>query len=189
MGKIRQTGQQNKNSDRTTVQNNKPDRRTVQTEIEGDALSPTWSFANLDIGGPWCWSATDLPTVMHLLAELKQFETMNWVDIRATGSHNIQTFKIIKKAQNRLKELHLDEYDELYSYGSLAKRECSESDKRVFSVSSGGIQCTKFARPSSSIPNYSFVRTCHTTLHICNKRFASQRTIPSFANFIHLTVQ
>jgi hypothetical protein len=132
MGKIRQTGQQNKNSDRTTVQNNKPDRRTVQTEIEGDALSPTWSFANLDIGGPWCWSATDLPTVMHLLAELKQFETMNWVDIRATGSHNIQTFKIIKKAQNRLKELHLDEYDELYSLRLSGK-------ERVFGIRQKGV--------------------------------------------------
>jgi hypothetical protein len=51
-----------------------------------------------------------------VLARLKNLETMTWAEIKGPKkSHNVEKFKLIKEAQDRLEEIGLDYLEELFS--------------------------------------------------------------------------
>ncbi len=53
--------------------------------------------------------------LIEVVKKLGQFESMTWFQIDAAGSHPIEVYKLIKVARDRLEELKLDDFDELYS--------------------------------------------------------------------------
>lgn len=82
---------------------------------------PIWSFRNIDVGGPWCWTETPKDILCEVLIKLGNYQSMSWAEIddtaggQKTGSHFVPIDKIIKKAQNRLIDIHQDDNDELFS--------------------------------------------------------------------------
>ena len=76
---------------------------------------PVWRVGKIDAGGPWCPHTMDAAEFTDLLNRLKSFETMTWTEIERTGSHFIGTDAIISEAKRRLVELHLDDFDQLFS--------------------------------------------------------------------------
>ncbi|MDO8282710.1 MAG: hypothetical protein Q7U10_08860 [Thermodesulfovibrionia bacterium] len=84
---------------------------------------PVWRMGMIDFEGQWGWgnlnSADAFKTIQN---RLKSFETMTWGEIAtkriSKGSpqnHFMPVSKICKDARDRLKELNLDDLDELYS--------------------------------------------------------------------------
>lgn len=51
----------------------------------------------------------------EVLSKLRAFETMTWPEIERAGSHYVECSRLIKDAQVRLAELHLDDFDQLFS--------------------------------------------------------------------------
>ncbi len=80
--------------------------------------SPTWSVSLVDFEGPWGWARLELEDARQLRDRLKNLERMKWREILvndATGSHRIAVNDLSTGAQRRLKELRLDDFDELLS--------------------------------------------------------------------------
>ena len=107
---------------RTAVQPQKKPR--VEAAVDLYRLTPTWSFAHLDI---W-WGATpeDGCGWIHLnpdhhdelLSRLQAWERMTWGEILlapGSPSHPIPVENLSKKARDRLKVLRLEDLDELVS--------------------------------------------------------------------------
>jgi hypothetical protein len=85
-------------------------------DISPDRMSPLWSFASLDVGSTWCWSNMTPDLLIQVLARFKNLETMTWGDIkRTTGSHNVETYRLVKEARDRLEEIGLEYIEELFS--------------------------------------------------------------------------
>lgn len=83
-----------------------------------DARQPSWLFGMADWTGPWAIREQESVWVLKRLAAL---ETATWAEIKrrkgrgaGSGSHYIPVARIIIKAQNRLREIGVDN-DELFS--------------------------------------------------------------------------
>ena len=77
--------------------------------------NPLWSFALVDIGGPWCFSVMKGQKLTAVLEHLRTFESMTWTEIQQAGSHPISTDKLVNDARRRLQQINLDDYEEIFS--------------------------------------------------------------------------
>ena len=76
----------------------------------------SWAISRLDRNGQWGWDLVSRDEFYKSIHPwLKGYETMNWQQITAAGSHNINVERLILDAQKRLDELDLDDLDELFS--------------------------------------------------------------------------
>lgn len=89
-----------------------------------DAKHPKWrlSLLDLDHDGSWSW-AVDGNALLRIVAFLVQMEKLTWTEIRAqTGGsghrmHHAQPVETLcTEAQNRLKALKLDDFDEMFRF-------------------------------------------------------------------------
>lgn len=81
-----------------------------------ERLRPAWRVGSVDWGGPYGWGALSEPArIKELCDRLRSFESMSWVEIESSGSHNIAVEDICKAARDRLQELNQDDVDELFS--------------------------------------------------------------------------
>jgi len=77
---------------------------------------PLWSFAIVDVGGPWCFRCLPSRELPSVLARLGQFEGMTWTQIeQGTGSHFVSCGRLVRNATKRLQELRYDDIDQLFS--------------------------------------------------------------------------
>lgn len=85
--------------------------------------TPVWSFSRCDFDHKTLGLSNHQEKILDLLVRLKDHERMTWREIltstsgkkKGTRSHSIPINEIDKAAQRRLYELHLDDFDELYS--------------------------------------------------------------------------
>jgi len=83
---------------------------------------PSWRFSIVDVEGEWGWGKIrDVKTLIDIKDKLKHIENNTWEEIGKNGSHFVEVQKLCKKARNRLRELSLDDYDQLYSLRLSAK--------------------------------------------------------------------
>lgn len=77
----------------------------------------------LDVDGPYGWSRCDSHRdYFDILRRKKSFEGMTWAELGKGGSHHIDLKDLCKDAQNRLRALNLDDFDELYSLRITGKK-------------------------------------------------------------------
>ena len=100
------------------VQNAQPAKQAKSRLPAQIANKPLcWRFSSADKNGDWAWSnLSDPQAYMEVQQRLHEFESMHWVAIMGTGSHPIETQKLIKPAQDRLQELELDDVEGLMSF-------------------------------------------------------------------------
>lgn len=108
----------------------------VDANVDYWGSHPIWSFAILDrfapVGG---WIHLDPMELDSLLPRLCQLETMTWAEILSDGrtqNHAINVDKLIPEAQERLKFLNLDDYEEVLSLRVTAKA-------RIYGIRDGAI--------------------------------------------------
>lgn len=86
--------------------------------------TPVWQVCLIDDKSDWGWSKIGQERwVTKILPKLKDFERMTWSEIErqnggkthGTNSHSIPCDRIIKKAQDRLSEMNMDDLDEIFS--------------------------------------------------------------------------
>jgi hypothetical protein len=76
-----------------------------------------WSFSRLDRGHhKWCFSVATSVDIADALRKLGEFEQFNLHGLAAQGSHAISVEDLGHEARKRLKDLKLDDVDELYSF-------------------------------------------------------------------------
>ena len=82
-----------------------------------DRTHVQWSFRCFD---NYDWSEENHKTVpfTEIAGQMRSYESMTWGQIRGRPKHDhpIQRYRIITEAQNRLRELGLDDYDELWRF-------------------------------------------------------------------------
>ncbi len=83
-----------------------------------DTLSepPVWQTGVIDIDGPWGWRRiAHNEFFSKILPKIQSFESMQWNEILGRNSHEVKVEQIIKKAQKRLIDLNLDDFETLVS--------------------------------------------------------------------------
>lgn len=91
-------------------------------------LCPSWRFYCMDISGKWSPIDNGL---FNDLSVLTNYENRTWAEIFGEKSHMVNVCNLIKKAQNRLSELHLY-YDQLISLRITGK-------KRIYCIFDNGV--------------------------------------------------
>lgn len=89
----------------------------VKRLAEIDDHCPVWQLKILDMEHPaWGWKNLSSADLHDVLSKLKNYETMKWKEIRANLQYNhyIPTANVHSDAQKRLRELQLDDFEELF---------------------------------------------------------------------------
>ncbi|WP_329220603.1 hypothetical protein [Streptomyces microflavus] len=101
--------------------------RGVATPGELDEQHPVWRTSLLDRehAGSWSWEITDV-TLLKIITLLSDMERLTWREIRQqqTGGNRRRGAKhkpiprdhLCKEAQERLEELQLDDFEELFRF-------------------------------------------------------------------------
>lgn len=87
---------------------------------------PSWKMARLDMdhAGSWSWNMTG-DDLREIIQFLQQMERLTWTEIKAqtTGGrtghrkhHSIAVERLCPEAQRRLRDLRLDDLDELFRF-------------------------------------------------------------------------
>ncbi len=83
--------------------------------IDGRYLA--WRFSNADLEGPFSWgqiSDADRQTVWN---RLREFEKMTVNELKSAGSHHsVSQQNMSRNAKDRLRELQMDDLEELHSF-------------------------------------------------------------------------
>jgi hypothetical protein len=83
-----------------------------------------WQFHCMDIPhAKWGWHSVDLAVWRKILKQLQDFERMTWAAIketaggrtRGTNNHSLKITELNAAARARINELHLDQYDKIFS--------------------------------------------------------------------------
>jgi len=94
---------------------------------------PSWTIQRIDRRFTYGWDTIPKREIWgDIIDKLKHFETMSWDSIIRNGSHNIEVNRLIPEAQGRLRELRLDDLEELFSLHLNGK-------KRIFGILENGI--------------------------------------------------
>lgn len=118
-----------------------------------DRQTPLWQFHRCDMDhGTWGWSTLDSSEFLKVLQFLRGIETMTWAEImRAAGGrshgnnhHSIPVDGLCKEARQRLIELQLDEFDEVFSLRVDAR-------KRIFGIRDGRVLRIIWHDPNHSV--------------------------------------
>jgi len=93
-----------------------------------------WSFSLIDCKGPWGFDSICKNEFHSLItSSFKDKEGITWAKLKSgTGSHNVEISKLVKKAQDRLLDLGIDDRDELFSMRFTGK-------KRVWGMRDGNV--------------------------------------------------
>ena len=84
----------------------------------------TWQFHRLDMEHKlWGWNKLNADDLNEILSALKSFEGLTWAKLKeqaggkknGTNHHSIYMDDFSKEAKTRISDLHLEEYDELFS--------------------------------------------------------------------------
>jgi len=89
----------------------------ARCEDPGDA-NPVWSLAILDLDGAFGWQHLRPDQLEALLARLRDLEKLTWNEILVKGkrhNHHIPMGNCSKTARKRLRELKLDDIDDVLS--------------------------------------------------------------------------
>lgn len=101
--------------------------RQIKTGGDPDSLDRetiAWQFHRLDNDHEdWGWNGLKAGIWKEILRQLKAFEGLTWAKLKeaaggrrhGTNHHPIEVANFCNKAKDRLKSLHLDEYDSLFS--------------------------------------------------------------------------
>jgi hypothetical protein len=93
---------------------------------EAEDQHPMWRLSLLDheFSGSWSWAITDA-TLINIVTFLTQMERLTWREVRQlqTGGRrrgalhkNIPVDHLCSEAQRRLRELELDDFDEMFRF-------------------------------------------------------------------------
>lgn len=83
-----------------------------------DALKPAWRLAYLESDGPFGWYAIDATTLRSIRQHFAELEALTWHEILVRDkkrNHSIPIDQLAKAAQDRLKQIKLDDLDALVS--------------------------------------------------------------------------
>ncbi len=110
------------------VESKKLDPKTSKEIVASKNVSTNnetlvWRIGQFDWEGPWGISAFKGENLKEFLEKVKWRETMTWAEILqqsggrrfGTNNHPVRVSKLIKRAQDRLEELEMDDIDELMS--------------------------------------------------------------------------
>jgi hypothetical protein len=75
----------------------------------------SWHLGALDLDGPFCPKRIGEPSLADVVDKLRSFETMTWSEIIGKKHHPIPFSGLRSAAQDRLRELKLDDIDTLMS--------------------------------------------------------------------------
>ncbi|WP_454785478.1 hypothetical protein [Legionella sp. WA2024007413] len=91
----------------------KPSRLNLSNDDTGQVV---WSFALADNDGAWSFKKLN-DTQLHdlIFNELVLKEHLSWNDLQSAKSHHVESYKLIKEAQDRLRSLNMDDVNELFS--------------------------------------------------------------------------
>jgi hypothetical protein len=93
-----------------------PGQRKPRVEPGSDRdVKPVWLFQKVDFDGPWCWKKLDVETMLRVWQRLSNFETMTFAEIEGKKSHPIPKERLCAEAQERIRKLELDDYDDVLS--------------------------------------------------------------------------
>jgi hypothetical protein len=108
----------------------------VREPVDFMGSRPIWSFAALDLSGPFGWSLLERENFEPLLTRLRAWESMTWSQIAMEGkkrNHSIKVADCSAAAQRRLVEISLEDIDELFSMGVQGRpRVIGILDRNVF---------------------------------------------------------
>lgn len=91
------------------------DKKIVAMPSQPAASTPSWRFSKVDCNGPFPWpSNTD--TEQQIIQKLRLFDSMTWKEIEGPDHHAIGVESLSKDAQDRLREIKLDDQDEIFSF-------------------------------------------------------------------------
>ncbi|PKK82404.1 MAG: hypothetical protein CVT49_13785 [candidate division Zixibacteria bacterium HGW-Zixibacteria-1] len=126
----------NRNSRQVPTTKHQPGPPSIRKSHDPEAfarLTPSWAVARIDRISEWGWDNISVDILWaEIHSKLRDFESMTWAEIMAKGSHNIEKYKLIPRAQNRLSELRLDDLGELFSLRLTGK-------KRIWGILNNGI--------------------------------------------------
>lgn len=117
--------------------------RTKENPGATDHQTPAWQFHRCDEEHTlWGWSKLNAKERLQIIQNLCSFEQMTWAALksqnggkaqgRGTNHHLISVDGFTKKAKDRLRELRLDDIDELFSL-RLGNRE------RLYAIKDGRV--------------------------------------------------
>lgn len=95
--------------------------KTPKAEIQQqnfNQLKPAWRVSLLEMRDPYGWHKIKQEKLAEIHSKLSELESLSWNEIlviRRKQNHRISRTKICKEAQDRLRELKLDDIDELIS--------------------------------------------------------------------------
>ena len=103
-----------------------------------DRKNIVWHVKLIDHEGPWGWCNTvgKRKLAWYIHDKMANFETMTWATIKSSrDNHSCLVADISRDAQKRLREINLDQYDELFSLRFSGKiRVWGIRDQRVFKI-------------------------------------------------------
>jgi hypothetical protein len=76
-----------------------------------------WSTVRMDWGGPFSWSGLSAERILReIIPKLQDFEKMTWGEIEGpSGSHFVDVTALVKPARKRLKEIGMEDTDQIFS--------------------------------------------------------------------------
>lgn len=117
----------------------------VQFQLGLPNFPLAWRFSDCDRGGNWAWTNLQEPIQYKKVVErLQEFESKNWNEIERSGSHPIPIQDIVISAKNRLRELKMDDIDELMSFRLTGKQ-------RVWCIKQSNVMKVLWWDPSHEI--------------------------------------
>lgn len=96
---------------------------TTDLALLSRSKNPVWSIAKLDREGPWGWSRVICQFFWSdIWPKMRDFESMEWEQIVANGSHEVSVDGICKDAKKQLERLKLDDVERLVSFRFTGKQ-------------------------------------------------------------------
>ena len=117
------------------VEQKEKQRSVRPTRIETESEMVCWRFSIMETSGPFPFSRLNPSTWGKILAKLKEWESMKWGEILGDRNHEISVENLSTKAQERLREIQMDDIDAVCSLHFDGRtRLIGIRDRQVFKV-------------------------------------------------------
>jgi len=97
------------------VEQKEKERSVRPTKIPPDSGMVCWRFSIMDTSGPFAFSRLSPSTWGSILKKMKEWESMTWGEILGDRNHDIAVESLSAKAQERLREIQMDDIDDVCS--------------------------------------------------------------------------
>jgi hypothetical protein len=90
----------------------------VEERTDSNRECPSWRIQLLEVVDPFGWHAIERDKLLEVREKLGQFESRTWneiVVVAKKNNHAVRRDQLCKEAQDRLRQLKLDDIDELTS--------------------------------------------------------------------------